>query len=239
MSDSSQEFKSNQSTELGEVEAINHLKQAITSGKNWYLALLEAIGLWTMVKENRHNRSYQYLIDGEAFDLLLLAERLCEEVAGLIPEDERNELLFHGKPPVSLSAEEIKNLIGSSKYAQYLNYFYGIIAEEALSLAIQNEVRKERWTQGLNNENGVTDEACRRIYDETRKALLRKFRRQKGYPQPRSISLGELKAFIYWLFRYRLEHCDKSRVASDTKKALDWLKKQRVQDGFHLLLNKR
>ena len=54
MSDSSQELKYNQSTDLGEVEAINYLKQAIASGKNWYLALLEAIGLWTIAKEVSH-----------------------------------------------------------------------------------------------------------------------------------------------------------------------------------------
>jgi len=32
-----------------------------------------------------------------------------------------------------------------------------------------------------------------------------------------------MKEFTYWLFKYRLKHCDKARVASDTKKALDWL----------------
>jgi len=54
--------------------------------------------------------------------------------------------------------------------------------------------------------------------------LLKRFRRENGYPQLKSISLTELKEFTYWLFKYRLNHCDKARVASDTKKALTQLR---------------
>ena len=35
-----------------------------------------------------------------------------------------------------------------------------------------------------------------------------------------------MKEFTYWLFKYRLKRCEKARIASDTKKALDYLKKQ-------------
>ena len=34
-----------------------------------------------------------------------------------------------------------------------------------------------------------------------------------------------MKEFSYWRFKYRLQHCDKARIASDTKKALDWMRK--------------
>jgi len=50
--------------------------------------------------------------------------------------------------------------------------------------------------------------------------LLDSFRKEKRYPKRKSITLSELKEFTYWLFKYRLKKCDKSRVASDTKKAL-------------------
>ena len=39
----------------------------------------------------------------------------------------------------------------------------------------------------------------------------------------KSRSLSELKEFTYWLFKYRLKHNDKERVASDTRKALKWI----------------
>ena len=234
MSGLTKQLKSLKSTSAREAEAIDYLKQAIASGKNWYLALLEAIGLWTKANEVCQDRTYSYLIDGEAFDLILLAERLCESVDELIPNDEKNNLLFHGKPPLILSKEKFIQFIGDSKYCQYLNYFYGITVEEVLVLVVQDEVRKERRTLGLGNEDRVTNEVYQRIYDATKTVLLKHFRHEKGYPKLRSISLSELKEFHYWLFKYRLKHCDKARVASDTKKALKWLRKQTAKNSFPL-----
>jgi hypothetical protein len=211
-------------------EAISHLKQAIMSGKHWYIALLEAIGLWTDGEETVNGRRYRYLIDGEAFDWLLLAERLCQAVDGWLPEEERIALLFHGEPPIRLTKGKFKKLIGSVKYHQYLNYFYGVTVEEALLQAVLEEVRKERRTSGYNNEPNLLNEVYRRIYGATKAILLKRFRREKRYPQLKSISLPELKEFTYWLFKYRLQQCDKARVASDTKKALEQL----TDNGFWL-----
>lgn len=201
-------------------EVIRRLEQAITGGKHWYIALLEAIGMWTVAEEVHNQRRYCYLIAGEAFDWLLLAERLCDAVDGLLPDDEKSALLFYGKPPLKLTAEKFRELIGRAKYRQYLNYFYGITVEEALILAAQEEVRKERRSLGYNNEHDVVNEACRRIYGTAETELLKRFRKDKGYPRLKSISLTELKEFTYWLFKYRLNNCDKARIASDTKKAL-------------------
>ncbi len=210
-------------THGGNTEAIRCLEQAIISGKHWYIALLEAIGLWTDDEETYKGRHYRYLIDGEAFDWLLLAERLCEAVDDLLPEDEKLTLLLHNEPPIRLTKAKFKELIGSGKYHQYLNYFYGITVEEALILTVQEEVRKERRTSGYNNEHNLVNEVYRRIYGATKAMLLKRFRREKGHPQLKSISLTELKEFAYWLFKYRLKQCDKARVASDTKKALEQL----------------
>jgi PAS domain-containing protein len=203
-------------------EAVRHLEQAILAGKHWYLALLEAIRLWTESEETYDGRHYRYLIDGEALDWLLLAERLCGAVGELVPEEERLALLFYGKPPIKLAKEKFKGLIGAAKHRQYLNYFYGVTVEEALFLAVQAEVRKEWRTLG-SSEHNLANEAYQRIYGASKATLLRRFRREKGYPQLKSISLTELKEFTYWLFKYRLKNCDKARVASDTKKALGWL----------------
>jgi hypothetical protein len=203
--------------------AIRHLEQAILSGRNWYLALLEAIRLWTDSEETYNGRHYRYIIDGEALDWLLLAERLCEAVDDLVPEDEKLSLLFQGRPPLKLSKGRFKGLIGAVKYRQYLNYFYGITVEEVLILVVKAEVRKELRISGYNNEHNLLNEVYQRIYGATRATLLKRFRREKGYPQLKSISLTELKEFTYWLFKYRLNNCDKARVASDTKKALEQL----------------
>jgi hypothetical protein len=210
----------------GDAEAIKYLKQALAEGRHWYLALLGAIGLWTSAVEVRNDRTYRYLIDGEAFDWLLLAERLCETVDGLLPEDEKNALLFHGIAPLELSAGEVKKLIGDRKYGQYLNYFYGVTVEETLLLVVQEEIDKERRVQGLRNASESADETYLRIYDATREDLLKLFRQEKRHAQLKSITLDELKEFTYWLFKYRLKQCEKAKIASDTKKALEYLKRQ-------------
>jgi len=213
-----------QLTISGDGEALRHFEQAITGGKHWYIALLEAIGLWTSAEETINGRTYRYLIDGEAFDWLLLAERLCQSVDGLLPDDELADLLFYGRPPLELTVERFKKLIGGTKYHHYLNYFYGVTVEEALILAVRQEVRKRRRALGLNKEPDYDNEVCRRIYGATKTALLRRFRREKDYRQLKSIGLTELKEFTYWLFKYRLRQCDKAKVASDTKRALGQLK---------------
>jgi hypothetical protein len=209
-----------------DIEIIRLLQHDIASGKNWYIALLEAIGRWTTAGETIGDRTYHYLIEGEAFDWLLLAERLCQTVDGLIPENEKLRLLFFGKAPVNLSNEEFQALIGDSKYRQYLNFFYGITVEEALFLAKQQEVRKERTAMIAPGQSDYDKEVYTRIYGSGKMELLNQFRKSKGYPRTGSISLSEMKEFTYWLFKYRLENCDRSRVASDTKKAMEYLQKQ-------------
>ncbi len=231
MTELNKQLISSETTPTSDAEAIRHLEQAISDGKHWYIALLESIGMWASAREVHNDRTYQYLIDGEAFDWLLLAERLCETADSLLPENEKNALLFEGRPPLGLSAREVKQLIGGSKYGQYLNYFYGITVEEALLLAVQEDLDKERRVLGYRSKNEYTDEAYRRIYNTTREALLKCFRQDRDYPQLESITLTELKEFTYWLFKYRLKQCEKARIASDTRKALGYLKHQWSQKG--------
>ncbi|MGB8707364.1 MAG: hypothetical protein WCD72_05365 [Dehalococcoidia bacterium] len=69
-----------------DAKAVEHLRQAVASGKHWYIALLEAIKLWKSAEEDYHGRHLRYLINDEAFDWLLLAERLSEEISQSIPE---------------------------------------------------------------------------------------------------------------------------------------------------------
>ena len=216
----------------GDKEAIAHLKEAIASGKHWYIALLEAIGLWTSAEETHDGRKYRYLIANEAFDWLLLAERLCAEVDGLLPEQEKTALLFFGKFPIELTNKEFKKLIGSAKYRAQLNYLYGVTVEEALVLAVEREVRKEQRLRAYSAEKDVSDEAYRRIYGASQRELLELFGTEKGYAQQGSIEFSQLKEFTYWLFKYRLKNCDKARIASDTKKALNELQRQRLAKGF-------
>jgi hypothetical protein len=209
--------------------AIQHFQQELAFGKHWYIALLEAIGLWTDEGEIVQGRDYNYLIDGEAFDWLLLAQRLCDTVHGLIPEDEKHILFSRYRPPLNLNSEEIKRLIGPVKYHMYLNYFYGVIVEEALIQAVREEVFKERQANCWKSRHGEEDEVFNRVYGVSHKALLRQFRKEKHYHQLPSSNLTALKEFAYWRFKYRVRSCEKAKVASDTHKGLEWLRKNGYQ----------
>jgi hypothetical protein len=203
--------------------AIYHLERAIMSGQNWYVALLESVGLWKKAEDVHGGRVYRFLVDGEAFDWMLLAERLCDAVPHLIPEAERDALLYRGQPPVNLTAAKFKELIGAPKYHAYLNFFYGVTAEEALVLAVEDEVHKEKRAWGYAREPEATNEAYRRIYGQTFGIMLRHFRREKGQAEVKAIDLTGLKQFAYWRFKFRLKMCEKAKVASDSRKAVNWL----------------
>ena len=219
------------STQQADTEAIQHLKTAIASGKNWYVALLESIGLWGSAEEVHNGRYYRYLIGGEAFDWLSLSERLCAEADGLIPEDEKINLLFCSTPPVEMSQKEFRHLIGDVKYRAYLNYHYGVVVEDALLGAVQEEVSKERGCFAACECDQTEEEAYRRIYGADLQALLKRFKTERGHAQGSDVTLSEYREFIYWLFSYRVRQCEKARVASDTKKALNWLRHQWAAAG--------
>jgi len=216
-------------TSVGDSEAVQHLKQAIANGRPWHIALLEAIGLWSWPEESHGEHHYCYLIDGEAFDWLLLAQRLCQEVDGLIPEQELTDLLFFGRLPEELSEDGFKSLIGAAKYHAYLNYFYGVIVEKFVLLAVEEEISKEYQSHVFSSDRGDMRDSYQRVYGASREELLRQFRKDKGYPEGDTMPLGQLQEFTYWLFKYRIANCDKPRVASDTKKGLDYLKRQQVR----------
>jgi hypothetical protein len=202
----------------GDARAIQHLKDAVSGGRNWYFALLEAIRLWRSAEEVYQGERYVYLIGGQAFDWLRLAERLCEEIKGQVPEQEITGLLFFDRPPIKITEQEFKDMLGPSKFRAYLNYVYGVLTEQALIQANIYEVRKKSIVP--LKPDVETERAYKRIYGAGHAELLEAFRRENKYPQLKSMTFTETKELTYWLFQYRLKRCDKTRVASDTKKAL-------------------
>lgn len=217
----------------GAKQAISHLKAEIASGKHWYLALLEAMALWDLEEEFHQGRQFRYLIGGEAFDWHLLAERLLGELDSGVAPEETEALLFSGRPPLEVGEEELRRLMGHAKYRAYLNYLYGITVEEALILAVEREVRKERRCRAAKEDLGLEEEVYDRIYGQPYSRLLEEFCRQKGYYLGDGLPFSHLKEFTYWLFKYRLQHSHKARLASDTKKGLDELRLQRERAWSH------
>ena len=201
-------------------EAILHLRTALAAGAPWRHALLEAMGLWTMPEETYDGRKYRYLIQGEAFDWLLLAERLCADVDGAIPADEKEQLLFDGQIPDTIDEDEFRDYLGPSKYRAYMNFRYGVVLEEALQLASEEEVRKRHLARSYQDTEELTEEAFSRLYGKPRTELLKTFQKETKKDRRRSLTLSDLKEFTYWLHKLRIKLWDPARVASDTRKAI-------------------
>jgi len=196
------------------------LHETIAAGEHWYLALLKTMARWDQAEEIINDRHYRYLVGGEAFDWLLLAERLVDELDGVVGAPEREALLFHGHPPLEVSDDEFQSLIGTPKYQAYLNYLYGVVVEEALQLAVEEEMAKEHqahvWAAGEIDGIGL----YQRIYGRSLAELLAEFQTERGLALTSGLDYSDLREFTYWLFKYRVRNGEGARVASDTRKGL-------------------
>jgi hypothetical protein len=212
-------------TDAGEI--IAEFRRAVARGHaHWFAALMHAVREWPLPAEVANGREYRYLVGGEAFDWLLLAERLCSEIEGLAPDDELDALLFHGTLPLETTDEELQQLLGA-KAAPYRNFYYGVIVEGALQQAVECEALKERQSRVWENGH-LDDEVCQRIYGATRGELLEQYREKLGLPPSDEMSLAGLNEFTYWLFKYRVNNSDPARTASDTRKGVAHLEAMRA-----------
>jgi hypothetical protein len=209
------------------VDPIAHFTAEAASGTPWFEAMMDAIALWEQPSERIDGREYRYLIAGEAFDWLLLAERLAEAAPSCAPTDELARLLFEAIPPsgagTPIDDERLRELIGDAKHRAHLNFVYGVVVEEALQYCAELELAKERSTvsiRDLREDDAPLDPVYERIYGRARHDLLDEFRTAHALPRTDVISLTEMKEFLYWLFKYRVTNQEPARVASDTRKAL-------------------
>src|SRR6186997_3676490 len=161
-------------------DPIQYMHASIDAGDHWYFAMLKAMARWDQAEEVIGDRRYRYLIGGEAFDWVLLAERLLDELDEEVGPEERRALLYHGRPPLEIGEDEFQTLIGTPKYQAYLNYLYGVVVEEALQLAVEEEMAKEQhahvWSASEVDGAGV----YMRIYGRSQIDLLQEFQKEHG-----------------------------------------------------------
>ena len=97
----------------------------------------------------------------------MLAERLCEEANGAIPADEREALLFFGSFPRAMNDVDFKRAIGDAKHRAHLNFLYGVAVEEALQLAIEEEVYYNPYDTQVLERPDLGDEEADDPYNNT------------------------------------------------------------------------
>lgn len=203
-------------------------RQDILDGIPWFDALLDAIGKWRLPEETLDERHYRYLIGSEAFDWLLLAERLLDEAEDLVPRTEREALLFDGRSPTPVDESEFRDRIGPAKHSAHLNFLYGVLVEQALQLHVEEEIHKEVRARVWGQDERVDETMHERVYGCRQKELFARYYEDTGRIVIDEIDLAGLQEFTYWLFKHRLASQDKARIASDTRKGLAQLSRMEL-----------
>ncbi len=204
-------------------EAILRMRHEIIAGRHWFDAMLSAIGSWRAASETTGERTFRYLVGGEAFDWLLLAERLLDAMPDLVPTREADALLFQGEWPIEIDDEEFAERLGPAKFSAHLNYLYGVLVEQALQLHVEEEMHKEAYARAWGVDPRADEGMYRRVYGRPLPELRAMYYEQTGTILREDLDYPDWQDFTYWLFRFRLKRQDKARVASDTRKGLAML----------------
>jgi hypothetical protein len=209
-------------------DIIIKLRAEIRAADDWFPALLDAVGRWRLPQEMIDNRTYRYLIHGEAFDWLLLAERLLDEVQDLVPYEEMQDLLFRGRWPEGIDDDEFAERMGVAKHSAHLNFLYGVLVEESLQIRVEEEIHKENYSRALARDPVNDETMFKRVYGKTRAELVADYYQDTGVMLSYDLPHADWQAFTYWLFKSRLKRQDKARVASDTRKGLAQLSRMEL-----------
>lgn len=200
-------------------QAVEALRREVERGHPWYPALLDVVSRWSAADEELNGVRQRYLIGGEAFDWLLLAQRLLAEVEEHLPEREVERLLIFGLPPDDSSEEDFARAIGGPKHRAHLNFQYGVTIEELLLLAAEIELQKAGRLAGAGQPQPDVM-AYDRVYGKSLEELQLIYATETETRLATRMRQTELQAFTYWCSKYRLRTSEPARVASDTKKAL-------------------
>lgn len=202
-------------------DPLRHFDAELKAGVHWYPAALRACGRWRLASETHQGRRLAYLVAREALDLVLLIDRVASTRRDAVPRAERDELRFHGCPPVYVPSQEFAAALGDARYKAYLNHFYGIDVEEAIVHAVELEAAK------AHRLDRASADVYPLIYGHTLQELLATYRDARGRKDDARVQWADWKDFTYWRFRFRLRTQVPARIASDTRKGIALLQRLR------------
>ena len=194
---------------------IQELRNEVSRGENWQKSIAQYIGLWTEKEEFYRGYKYIYLIDDEALDWLTLTERLVSSIKSYITKEEYNYVSTSGLLPDKDIYKYIKETIPKKKLSQMRNFYYGIIIENLIYHYKILEYQKNTIVVEDNDQKFYEE-----IYNKPIEVLYEMFYKEKKTINKNKLNFHELKLFSYWLFKYRLKHSDKTKMAHETNTAL-------------------
>jgi len=194
---------------------IQELRNEVSQGENWQKSVAKYIGLWNEKEEFYRGYKYIYLIDDEALDWLTLTERLVSSIKPYITKEEYNYVSTSGLLPDQEIYKYIKKTIPKKKLSQMRNFYYGIIIENLIYHYKILEYQKNTIVVEDNDQRFYEE-----IYNKPIEVLYEIFYKERKTINKNKLNFHELKLFSYWLFKYRLKHSDKTKMAHETNTAL-------------------
>ena len=194
---------------------IQELRNEVSQGENWQKSVAKYIGLWNEKEEFYRGYKYIYLIDDEALDWLNLTERLVSSIKSYITKEEYNYVSTSGLLLDQDIYKYIKETIPKKKLSQMRNFYYGIIIENLIYHYKILEYQKNTIVVEDNDQRFYEE-----IYNKPIEVLYEIFYKERRTINKNKLNFHELKLFSYWLFKYRLKHSDKTKMAHETNTAL-------------------
>jgi len=203
------------------------------SKKSGYIEIVT--NYFSHLKEIPYQKINKSFISGEAFNLKLSLKLYYSEFKNL---DEIDDYLFI---PYDFNQKErdiIKRLMGAKLYSAHLNYFYGIVVENAIREILRLEIEKKRSYHNYDNDSEINDKVFDLIYGKKNKDLWAEFCTyerlgSKSYYVPNKIYSLEYDSFTYWLSKKRIKSCAPELNASLISRGLNYLKRIGIKNELY------
>ena len=123
----------------------------------------------------------------------------------------------------------LKDLMPSRLYSAHLNYFYGVVVEQAIREIKRKDIEKEKNIISESSFDYIDNEIFNFLYGNTKLNLWREFAlnfrlKSKSYYVPSKIYCNESDNFDYWLSKKRILICTRELNASLLSRSLKYLR---------------
>tara|TARA_B100001996_G_scaffold234392_1_gene180956 strand:- start:26 stop:676 length:651 start_codon:yes stop_codon:yes gene_type:complete len=203
------------------------------SKKSGYIEIIT--NYFSKLKEIPFQKINETFISGEAFNLKLSLKLYYSELKNL---DEIDDYLFIPYDFNQKERDQIKRLMGAKIYSAHLNYFYGIVVENAIREILRLEIEKKRGYHGYDNYSEINDKVFSLIYGKKNKDLWAEFcdyerLGAKSYYVPSKIYSLEYDSFTYWLSKKRIKLCAPELNASLISRGLNYLERIGIKNELY------
>ena len=124
---------------------------------------------------------------------------------------------------------KLKDLMPSRLYSAHLNYYYGVVVEQAIREIKRKDIEKEENIMSESSFDHIENEIFNFLYGKSKLKLWREYAlnfrlKSKSYYVPSKIHCNESENFDYWLSKKRILICTRELNASLLSRGVKYLR---------------